>query len=186
MSRFRQHTVASAPEGSRALLAATQMTLGFVPNLHATLAESPALLDGYTALAGSFAKSELDATERHVILLTTSFENGCDYCMAEHSTFAAMEGVDPDVILALRDGAPIGDARLDALARFTRSVVQERGWVGDSELQAFLAAGFTRAQALEVVLGVGLKTISNYVNNLAGAPVDAEFQAQAWSRPASV
>jgi uncharacterized peroxidase-related enzyme len=186
MTRFPTHTPATAPERSRQILESTQKALGFVPNLYATFAESPAVLQGYTALGAAFGQSSFDAAERQVVLLTTSFENGCEYCMAAHSTIAGMEGVPPDVVGAVRDGVPTGDARLDALARFTRSVVQERGWVGDADLKAFLAAGFTKAQALEVVLGVGLKTISNYVNHIASTPVDDAFQAQTWTRPAAV
>jgi uncharacterized peroxidase-related enzyme len=186
MTRFKLHTEETAPERSKPILSATQTMLGFVPNLYATFAESPALLDGYTALGGAFARTDFDTVERQVILLTASFENGCDYCMAAHSTVADAEGVPEDVVAALRDGAPIGDPRLDALARFTRSVVQERGWVGAAELDGFLAAGFTRAQALEVVLGVGLKTISNYVSHLAHVPVDEAFQERSWARPATV
>lgn len=183
MSQYTQHTPESAPAGSRSILDAAKNSLGFVPNLYATMAESPAVLEGYTTLSRIFGKASFDETERQVILLTASFENGCDYCMAAHSTIAAGGGVADDVITALRDGAPIGDARLDALARFARLVVQERGWVGESALEAFLAAGFTRAQALEVVLGVGLKTISNYVDHLAEPPLDSAFEAQAWKRP---
>jgi len=186
MTTFQIHTPESAPERSRASLASIEKRLGFVPNLYGTFADSPAVLDGYLGLADAFGKSAFDATERQVILLTVSFENGCDYCMAAHSTVAGMEGVSAEVIEAVRDGMPVGDARLDALARFTRSLVQERGWASPDELHAFLSAGFTKAQAMEVVLGIGLKTISNYVNHLGATPVDDAFQAQSWSRPAAV
>ena len=60
-------------------------------------------------------------------------------------------------------------------------MVRERGWVSDAEVTRFLDAGWTRANVLEVVLGVGLKTISNYVNHIAGTPVDAAFQAAAFT-----
>jgi uncharacterized peroxidase-related enzyme len=186
MTNFTQHTSASAPAQARPTLESLERKLGFLPNLYATFAESPAVLEGYTAVAAAFNKSSFNATERQVVLLTTSFENGCDYCMAAHSTIAGMEKVPADVVGAVRDGVPTGNARLDALARFARSVVQERGWVGDADVDAFLKAGFTRAQALEVVLGVSMKTLSNYVNHLASPPLDVPFQAQAWSRPAAV
>jgi alkylhydroperoxidase family enzyme len=60
-------------------------------------------------------------------------------------------------------------------------MVQGRGRVAEQEVDAFLAAGFSRAQVLEVVLGVGLKTLSNYTNHLAQTPVDAAFQKHAAS-----
>jgi len=36
-------------------------------------------------------------------------------------------------------------------------------------MQSFLDAGYSKAQAFEVVLGIALKTMTNYCNHLAGA-----------------
>lgn len=43
-------------------------------------------------------------------------------------------------------------------------------------MQAFLDAGFTKRQMLEVILGVSQKVMSNYTNHLANTPVDAPFR----------
>ena len=51
--------------------------------------------------------------------------------------------------------------------------MRERGFVGDAAVDAFLAAGFTRANVLEVVAIAATKTISNYTNHLTGTPFDA-------------
>ena len=61
--------------------------------------------------------------------------------------------------------------------------MESLGWVEPSDLQALVDAGYTRATALEVVLGVGLKTMSNYTNHVANTPLDEAFQPAAWSRP---
>jgi len=47
-------------------------------------------------------------------------------------------------------------------------------------LQAFAAAAYSRQNVLEVILGVALKTISNYTNHIAGTPLDEAFQAEEW------
>jgi hypothetical protein len=44
------------------------------------------------------------------------------------------------------------------------------------------AAGYTRRQVLDVVLGVGMKTLSNYTNHIAHTPLDPAWQNQEWSR----
>jgi hypothetical protein len=36
-------------------------------------------------------------------------------------------------------------------------------------------SGYTRRQALEVVLGIGAYTMSTYANRLTGAPIDPEL-----------
>jgi alkylhydroperoxidase family enzyme len=95
-----------------------------------------------------------------------------------------MRKVDASVITALRDDLPLRDNRLQALRTFTVEVVRTRGWPSDQALAGFLAAGYSQAQALEVVLGVGVKTLSNYANHLANTPLDAAFAPAKWSPPA--
>ena len=85
---------------------------------------------------------------------------------------------------ALRDGGVLSDLRLDALATFVRQVVRQRGWVEHANIEAFIDAGFTRAQVLEVVLGVAQKTLSNYANHLMKTPLDAAFESERWQRAA--
>ena len=184
MTEFNVHTIDSAPQAARPLLEGAQKKMGFVPNLYGTFAKSPALLEAYLSLGGIFDRStSFNATERQVVLLATSFENNCEYCMAAHSTLAGMQRVPDDVVQALRQGGPLADARLEALRSFTSKVVAERGWVPEADVATFLAAGFTRAQVLDVVLGVGMKTLSNYATHMAPTPVDEAFSPHAWERP---
>jgi alkylhydroperoxidase family enzyme len=73
----------------------------------------------------------------------------------------------PEVVAALRAGKPVDDPGLEAVHTFTRVVVDNRGWVDDGRVDAFLAAGYTRRHVLDVILGVGVKTLSNYTNHIA-------------------
>jgi len=174
----------TAPAASRELLKGAKAKLGFVPNLFGMLAGAPALLEGYLTLAGLFDRTSLSPTERQIVLLATSFENGCDYCMAAHSAIAGMQKVAPAVVAALREGGPIDEERLEALRAFTTEVVRERGWPSEEAMRRLSAAGYTQAQILEVLLGVGLKTLSNYANHFAHTPLDPAFEAVRWTRPA--
>lgn len=181
---FPIHNVESAPEAAHKMLNGVNSAFGFIPNMIGGMASAPALLEGYTSLSGIFDKTSFNATERQVILLTTSRFNECHYCMAAHSAIAGMQGVDSDVVAALREDRPIADARLQALRLFARQLVEKRGWVDEQEIASFLAAGFNAGQVLEVILGVGVKTLSNYANHLLDTPVDAAFETHAWSPPA--
>ena len=181
MSIISIHSEHTAPEASQAILEGAKAKYGFLPNLLGGLASSPAALEAYVTLSDLFDKSSLTPAERQVVILATSAENGCEYCVAAHSTVAAMLKVPDDVIEALRDGRPIDDERLEALRNFTETVVKKRGWADEENVQAFLAAGFDRAQVLEIVLGVAFKTLSNYANHLIQTPVDAAFAPRAWT-----
>lgn len=180
---FPVHTIETAPEGAKATLEAARKGYGFLPNLLGMMATAPALVAGYTTLARIFDETSLTPTERQVVLLATSFENACGYCMAAHSTIASMHKVPADIVGAARAGGPLPDARLEALRRFTAAVVATRGWPSEIDVNAFLEAGFGPQQVLEVVLGVGLKTLSNYANHFADTPVDTAFGSAAWVNP---
>mgnify|MGYP002785947432 FL=1 len=118
------------------------------------------------------------------MLLTVSAVNGCDYCVAAHTVIAGMQQVPAPVVAAIRDDAPLDDPKLETLRRFTAAVVTSRGWPDAADLESFTAAGYGAQQALEVVLGVGMKTLSNYTNHIAGTPLDDAFRPAAWTRPA--
>ena len=182
-NQFPVHDANTAPEASKAALEATAKKYGFVPNLYGVFAASPAAIETYGAIAEQFGKSGLNPVEQQVVLLTISYENNCHYCMAAHSVVAKMSGAEADVIEALRTGAPLTDAKLEALRTFARAVVDKRGEVAE-DLPAFLAAGYTPSHALDVLVGNALKTLSNYTNHLAETPVDPQFAEMAWD-PAS-
>ncbi|MCC6208573.1 MAG: carboxymuconolactone decarboxylase family protein [Gammaproteobacteria bacterium] len=182
MPAFKLHTVESAPATSVAILDGANKALGFIPNLYAHLAESPAALQAYRQLGALLETSGLKPEEQQVVLLACSVQNRCAYCVAAHSFIARnMTGIDGDIIAALRNGGALPDAGLDALAGIARAVVRERGWVNNSpELRAFYAAGYTPRHALDVLLGVAMKVLSNYTNHLTATPIDAAFAGEAW------
>lgn len=183
MTSFTAHTIDTAPDASKPILAGVKKAFGFVPNLQANMAESPELLAGYSALWDLFSATTLTPHEQQVVYLTANFENACHYCMAGHTTLAKMQKMDAAVIAALRAGTPLPVPRLQALHEFTRIVVADRGFATDAQIDAFIAAGFTRQNVLEVVLGVATKVMSNYTNHLAHTPLDAFMKGNEWTKP---
>ena len=152
-----------------------------MPNLIRVLAEAPAAAEAYMAVMDIFEGSSLSDAEKQTILLSVSFANGCDYCMAAHTTVASMKSVPSGIIEALRVGAALPDTKLDALAVLTRSVVETRGWPSEAAKEAFFAAGYGAREYLEVIVGVTVKTLSNYVNHAADTPLDTAFEAHKWA-----
>ena len=180
MTEFVTHTIESAPEKSKAFLEGAQKNYGFVPNLLGKMAESPATVEGYVTLSAIFGKTDLSETERQIILMTNNRLNGCGYCIAAHTTISQMAGVPADVIDALRAGTELSDPKLEALRKFAVTVNETRGWPSDAQVDALLAAGYTRATVLEVVVGTSLKVMSNYVNHIARTKTDAAFAPNAY------
>jgi len=180
MSKYSVHTRHTAPAKSAELLAGAEQAFGFVPNLLGIMAESPAVLNTYLTVTGLFEQSSFTPTEQQIVLLTTSRFNECSYCVAAHTVIAGMQQVPSDVVDAIRNDLTIADSKQEALRIFTNSVVEKRGWVTAEDVSEFLAAGYDQAQLLEVLLGVTLKTLSNYVNHVAETPLDDQFMDQKW------
>jgi uncharacterized peroxidase-related enzyme len=176
---FPIHTLETAPAGARETLDRLTRNYGFLPNLAGVVAESPATLNGLFGFMGAYDAKEMTLTplERQIVLLAVSTKNKCEYCTAAHSMLAQVNGLDGTDVVHLQQGRPLGDTRLEALRRFAETVVEKRGWVGESEVGTFIAAGFTRAQVFEVVFGVALKTLTNYINHIAKPPVNEQFAA---------
>ncbi|MCU0888526.1 MAG: carboxymuconolactone decarboxylase family protein [Rubritepida sp.] len=183
MTRFPIHTPETAPEAARPILAGAKAGWGFVPNLHATLAAAPTALDAYGKLFELAGQGSFTPAEQQVAYLTISALHECEYCVSGHSVLAQGAGLDAATIAALREGRPLPDARLQALRAYAASQVLHRGRVPPGELEAFLAAGYSEAQALELLVIVAAKTISNYANHLAGTPLDAFMAKTAWVAP---
>src|SRR5262245_43334790 len=119
--------------------------------------------------------------EIQVLALSNALENGCRSCMALHSAFALKEGVSKDTVQALRAGRPPQEPRLQALSEFSRALVKNRGHVTADDLQKLLSAGYSKAQALEVVLGVAVSILPNFAHHITQCPIDERFRAHAWT-----
>jgi len=138
--------------------------------LYAYYAKNETALGDYLALQNR--KTTLKAKEREVINLVTSQINGCRYCQSAHTVLGKMNGFTDEQVIELRKGSASFDSKLDALAKFTASAVENRGKASEESKDAFFAAGYTEANLIDVVIIIGDKIISNYIHNLTGFPID--------------
>jgi uncharacterized peroxidase-related enzyme len=172
-------TIANAPAASKPIMEGVQKSFGFVPNLMATFANSPEMLKGYLALDAEWDKTSFTPQERNFAVLAASVENECGYCIAAHSTVAkAFQKVPAATVAAIRAGKPTGDQKTDALITLVREMVSKRGHASRATIDNFLAAGFTKIQVMELLMAVALKTISNYLDHINPAPLDAAFASE--------
>ncbi|MEK9968121.1 MAG: carboxymuconolactone decarboxylase family protein [Ferrovibrio sp.] len=168
------------PPESQPRLARIEAGQGRVLNLYKVMAIAPALLEGYVELARLFSTSSLTLQQQQVVLFATNRFHGCAYCVAGHSAAALRYGVPDELVTQMRDGAEIDDPKLEALRRFTLAVLQARGAVTTETMDEFVLAGHTPRQALEVIVGIAAKVLSNYANHFASTPLDPELETHAW------
>jgi AhpD family alkylhydroperoxidase len=161
----------TAPEASRPALRDAARHFGAVPSPLARMAVSPVTLAATDTFFGVWAQTSFTPLEREVVVMTVARINGCHWCIAMHTGLLRGMKADDGLIAALRDGGAIADPRLASLARFTQDVMAQRGEVDDDGIARFIGAGYGAAQALEVVVGVAVFTLTTYANRLTRAPL---------------
>lgn len=140
-------------------------------NIFKAMAASPAALDVYLGMAGALSKASLSAKEREVIQLAVGQANNCDYCAAAHTAIGKSVGLTDAQAIGARRGR-VGEAGLDAVARFALAIHEKRGSVDDADVAAFKSAGYGDAAIAEVVAGYALAVYTNYFNHVNQTPVD--------------
>lgn len=170
MTKFTVPTREDVSENNQTIFDNLQKGLGFVPNLYAYYAKNDTALGDYLTLQNR--KSTLKAKEREVINLVTSQVNGCRYCQSAHTVLGKMNGLTEEQILEIRGGSASFDAKTDALAKFTKAVVEGKGKVSQENKESFFNAGYDEANLIDVIMVVGDKIISNYIHNITDFAID--------------
>jgi uncharacterized peroxidase-related enzyme len=157
---------------SKDLFTAIQGKLGMVPNMMRTMGNSPAVLNGYLSFNAALGEGVLGAKLGELIALTVANANSCEYCNAAHSFIGEkLVHIDTRAIADAREGRS-ADTKTQAALEFSRILVQKRGLVNDTDVNALKAAGYTDAGIAEIIAHVAINLLTNYFNNAARVKVD--------------
>jgi uncharacterized peroxidase-related enzyme len=171
MTRLTAINPTEATGKAKNLLDAVNQKLGLTPNMMRTMANSPAVLEGYLNFSGALAGGSLNAKVREQIALAVAETNSCGYCLSAHSAIGQMVGLGKEGITAARQAAA-ADAKTDAILKFARKIVLERGELNDADVAQVRAAGLDEGEVTEVVANVALNIFTNYFNHIAGTVID--------------
>jgi alkylhydroperoxidase family enzyme len=180
MTNFPVHTIESAPERSKPALGELQSAFGMIPNILGAIATSPVLINSLVGLFGNVHGGSFTEAQVQIVLLTDAVTNASTWAVAFHTALALKEGIDPADVQAIREGHLPKDRKLAALSALARTMIEKRGRLGDQEIDQFIAAGFGKDHALEVIAIVAASTITNYTGSITKPPLEAPFQAHAW------
>lgn len=182
MKPFPVHTIHSAPEAARPSLQALQSAFGMIPNIAATMATSPVLIDCLVGLFGKVHGGNFTERQIQVVLLTDAVANASSWAVAFHSALALQQGIDAADVDAIRAGRLPSDPMLAALSSLARALIDTRGHLDQQNVDRFLQAGFDRAHLLEVIAIVAASTITNYTATITKPPLEEAFAPYAWAR----
>jgi AhpD family alkylhydroperoxidase len=146
-------------------------SLGLVPNMFRTMAQSPAVFQGYLGLSGALRGGSLAPALGEQIALRAAELNACGYCAAAHTALARGAGLTDGDIEAAREGRA-GEPRAEAALRLAGRILATRGHVDEADVRAARDAGLSQGEVAEVVAHVALNVFTNYFNSLARTEVD--------------
>ena len=175
MTRIYRHTITNAPEASRPLL---EGILPFSPtgkllNMHAQMAHSPAVLAAYVSIRqATVTYGTLDPRVRSALMLATAAVSDSAYAQAVTSFLAVRAGWSQSEVLALRDGRPLGEDKVDALVGVVREAATRSGQVHDATWQRAAECGWSSEQLAEAFAFLALTVFTAYFLNYAQTPMD--------------
>jgi AhpD family alkylhydroperoxidase len=144
--------------------------MGKVPNIVGTMANSAAVANAYLGFSGALSGT-LTATLRERLALVTGQANSCNYCLAAHTLMGKGAGLSEEEIIAARQGLA-DDPKEAAAVAFASNIIENRGRVSDSDVDAVRAAGYSDGEITEIVANVALNLFTNYFNHVTDPVVD--------------
>jgi uncharacterized peroxidase-related enzyme len=171
MSRIKPVDEHTADPATVELLNSVRKSMGTVPNLIATMANSPAVARAYLGFAQALAGGGLPRRLREQIALVVGEANACGYCVAAHTALGRRAGLTEEEAKEARR-ASSRDGKERAALVFARKVVQDRGVVTDDDVEQLRRAGYTDGQVGEIVANVALNIFTNYFNHVAATELD--------------
>jgi uncharacterized peroxidase-related enzyme len=171
MQRIKALDPDRATGKTRELLIAVQISVGMIPNMIRTMANSPAVLEGYLKFRSTLACGRLSARLREQIALAVAAANDSQYCLSAHTAGGKSIGLSEADLIACRRFAS-DDPQEEAALQFALRIVMTRGEASGREVERVRKAGFSDAEIAEIIANVGLNIFANYFNKVAGVVID--------------
>ncbi|WP_208085394.1 peroxidase-related enzyme [Brevibacterium atlanticum] len=153
---------------------------GFVPNVFLSLARRPAEFRAFFAYYDALMEKEtgsLTKADREMIVVATSAENNCLYCVVAHGAMLRIFQKDPfiaDVVATNYRQADIS-ARQKAMLDFAVKICKEPWTVDDDDYAVLAEHGFDDEDAWDIGAIAGFFALSNRMAHVAQMVPNPEF-----------
>ena len=163
----------------RLMLEEIQEKTGFIPNVFMALAHRPDELRAFVAYHDALMKrdSGLSKAEREMIVIATSAENSCLYCIISHGAILRIYSKHPtlsDQIAANYRKADLMD-RQKAMLDFAVKICNRSAEVSDEDFAELHAHGFSDEDIWDIGAITALFALSNRMANLTSMLPNDEF-----------
>jgi uncharacterized peroxidase-related enzyme len=183
VSRYPVPETLDLPDDLRATVLAVQERTGFVPNVFIALAHRPEEMRAFLAYHDALMDKEggLSKAEREMIVVTTSAENNCQYCVVAHGAILRVRAKNP--LLADQVAINYREADLSererAILDFAVKMAHESWAVDDNDFELLRAHGLDDEDIWDVAAITALFALSNRMANFLAMRPNDEFYSLA-------
>jgi len=178
ISRYPVPELRDLPKDIHDRILAVQDKAGFVPNVFLTLAHRPEEFRAFFAYHDALMEKDEGITkaEREMIVVATSSENQCQYCVVAHGAILRIRAKDPliaDQVANYRKGDL--SARQIAMLDFALKVSRHAQDIRDADFVALRQHGFSDEDIWDIGAISAFFALSNRMANLIDMRPNDEF-----------
>ena len=181
ISRYPVPDIEDLPEDIKKRVLAVQEKTGFVPNVFLVLAHRPDELRAFFAYHDALMEKEsgLTKAEMEMIVVATSNDNGCQYCVVAHGAILRIRAKDTliaDQVAVNYRKADI-TARQKAMLDFAMKVSNDAKSIGDEDFETLHGHGFSDEDIWDIAGITAFFGLSNRMANFTSMRPNDEFYA---------
>ncbi|MGB0087386.1 MAG: peroxidase-related enzyme [Rhodomicrobiaceae bacterium] len=179
ISRYPVPALETLAPDIRERILAVQEKSGFVPNVFLALAHRPDEFRAFFAYHDALMErdSGLTKAEREMIVVATSAENDCQYCVIAHGAILRIRAKNPLVAdqVAINYRKADITPRQQAMLDFALKVTKESRAVGDQDFEILRGHGFSDEDIWDIAAITALFGLSNRLANFTSMRPNDEF-----------
>ncbi|WP_037492980.1 peroxidase-related enzyme [Sneathiella glossodoripedis] len=180
ISRYPIPDVLDLPEDLKEMILGVQEKAGFIPNVFLTLAHRPEELRAFFNYHDAIMMrdgSNLTKAEKEMIIVATSADNNCLYCVVAHGALLRIYAKEPliaDQIAGNYHKADITD-RQKAMLDFALLVSNAAHTINEDDFEMMYAHGFNDEDIWDIGAITAFFGLSNRMANLTSMRPNDEF-----------
>lgn len=183
ISRYPVPDVNDLPEDIKEIILTVQEKSGFIPNVFLTLAHRPDEFRAFMAYHDALLErdSNLTKAEKEMIIVATSNDNNCQYCVVAHGAILRIRAKNP----LIADQVAVNYRKADitpkqtAMIDFAMKVSKDSRAIGDEDFEVLRGHGFTDEDIWDIAGITAFFGLSNRMANFTSMRPNDEFFSMA-------
>lgn len=171
--------ISELPDDLQKLILEVQEKAGFIPNVFLTLAHRPDELRAFFNYhdAIMLRESNLSKAEKEMIVVATSAENNCLYCVIAHGAILRIYSKKPLIADQLATNYLKADIskRQKAMLDFAMKVSKDAASIGPTDFEILKSHDFTKEDIWDIAAITAFFGLSNRMANLTAMRPNEEF-----------